>query len=84
MPSCRPPARVTVPPDAAVRLLDFAKPVGLLLDPGVVQISYWRPDAADPDPSLDRVWGFAGVASGWAYFFAMALVGRGWLLAVAG
>jgi SAM-dependent methyltransferase len=33
-----------------------------LLDPGVAQISRWRPDAADPDPAPERVWGYAGVA----------------------
>jgi hypothetical protein len=33
-----------------------------LVTPGVVQISYWRPDDADLDPNPDRVWGYAGIA----------------------
>jgi SAM-dependent methyltransferase len=33
-----------------------------LLDPGVVQISYWRPDGGTPAPNADKVWGYAGVA----------------------
>ncbi len=33
-----------------------------LVDPGVVQISYWRPEGGTPAPNADRVWGYAGVA----------------------
>jgi SAM-dependent methyltransferase len=33
-----------------------------LVAPGVVQISYWRPDGGAPDVNADRVWGYAGVA----------------------
>lgn len=33
-----------------------------LVDPGVVQISYWRPDGGIPAPNADKVWGYAGVA----------------------
>jgi hypothetical protein len=33
-----------------------------LVDPGVVQISYWRPDDGQPDHNADRVWGYCGVA----------------------
>jgi S-adenosyl methyltransferase len=33
-----------------------------ILDPGVVQPSYWRPDGGRPEPGADRVWGYAGVA----------------------
>jgi hypothetical protein len=33
-----------------------------LVDPGVVQISYWRPEGGTPGPNADRVWGYAGVA----------------------
>jgi SAM-dependent methyltransferase len=33
-----------------------------LVDPGVVQLSYWRPDGGTPAPNADRVWGYAGVA----------------------
>jgi hypothetical protein len=35
-----------------------------LIDPGVVQISYWRPDGGHPDHNADRVWGYCGVARG--------------------
>jgi hypothetical protein len=33
-----------------------------LVEPGLVQISYWRPDGGQPDPDADRVWGYGGVA----------------------
>jgi S-adenosyl methyltransferase len=33
-----------------------------LVDPGVVQISYWRPDGGTPAPNAGKVWGYAGVA----------------------
>lgn len=33
-----------------------------LVDPGVVQISYWRPDGGTPPPNADKVWGYAGIA----------------------
>jgi SAM-dependent methyltransferase len=33
-----------------------------LIAPGVVQISYWRPEGGAPDVNADRVWGYAGVA----------------------
>jgi hypothetical protein len=33
-----------------------------LVDPGVVQISCWRPDGGTPAPNADKVWGYAGVA----------------------
>jgi len=33
-----------------------------LVEPGLVQISYWRPDGGQPDPNADRVWGYSGVA----------------------
>jgi hypothetical protein len=33
-----------------------------LVEPGLVQISYWRPDGGEPDPNADRVWGYCGVA----------------------
>ena len=33
-----------------------------LVDPGVVIISYWRPDSGQPDYNADRVWGYCGVA----------------------
>jgi SAM-dependent methyltransferase len=33
-----------------------------LVDPGVVQISHWRPDGGTLPPNAERVWGYAGVA----------------------
>jgi hypothetical protein len=33
-----------------------------LVDPGVVLISYWRPDNSQPDYNADQVWGYCGVA----------------------
>jgi SAM-dependent methyltransferase len=33
-----------------------------LVDPGVVQLSYWRPDNGVPAENADSVWGYAGVA----------------------
>jgi hypothetical protein len=33
-----------------------------LVDPGVVQISYWRPDGGTPAANADKVWGYAGIA----------------------
>jgi hypothetical protein len=32
-----------------------------LVDPGLVQVSYWRPDGA-PEPNADRVWAYGGIA----------------------
>jgi hypothetical protein len=32
-----------------------------LVEPGLVQVSYWRPDG-EPDPNADRVWALGGVA----------------------
>jgi S-adenosyl methyltransferase len=33
-----------------------------LVGPGVMRISYWRPDGGVPAPDADKVWGYAGVA----------------------
>jgi hypothetical protein len=33
-----------------------------LVEPGVAQISYWRPDGGAPALNAGRVWGYAGVA----------------------
>ena len=33
-----------------------------LVDPGLVRISYWRPDGSHPGYDPDRVWGYCGVA----------------------
>jgi SAM-dependent methyltransferase len=34
-----------------------------LVDPGVVQISHWRPKGGTLPPNADRVWGYAGIAA---------------------
>lgn len=33
-----------------------------LLDPGLVPVSYWRPEGGVPDPNADRAWVYGGVA----------------------
>lgn len=33
-----------------------------LADPGLVLVSYWRPDGGDPGPNADRAWVYGGVA----------------------
>ncbi len=33
-----------------------------LLDPGLVLVSYWRPDGGQPDPNADRVMAYGGIA----------------------
>jgi SAM-dependent methyltransferase len=33
-----------------------------LVDPGLVQVSYWRPDGGDPGPNADRAWAYGGAA----------------------
>ena len=33
-----------------------------LVDPGVVLISYWRPESGQQDYNADQVWGYSGVA----------------------
>jgi SAM-dependent methyltransferase len=33
-----------------------------LVEPGLAQISYWRPDGGQPEANADRVWGYCGVA----------------------
>ncbi len=32
-----------------------------LIEPGLVQVSYWRPDGV-PEPNADRVWAYGGIA----------------------
>ena len=44
--------------DAIQRLFNGAD----LVDPGVVIISYWRPDSGQLDYNADQVWGYCGVA----------------------
>jgi len=44
--------------DAVTRMFNGKE----LVDPGVVVISYWRPEGVQPDANADRVWGYCGVA----------------------
>ncbi len=34
-----------------------------LVEPGLVLVSYWRPEGADPGPNADRAWAYGGVAA---------------------
>jgi S-adenosyl methyltransferase len=34
-----------------------------LVEPGLVLVSYWRPDGGEPGPDADRAWAYGGVAS---------------------
>ncbi|MGH3288048.1 MAG: SAM-dependent methyltransferase [Streptosporangiaceae bacterium] len=34
-----------------------------LVDPGLVLVSYWRPEGGDPGPNADRAWVYGGVAA---------------------
>lgn len=34
-----------------------------LIDPGLVLVSYWRPDGGDPGPNAERSWAYGGVAA---------------------
>ena len=34
-----------------------------LIDPGLVLVSYWRPDGGDSGPNADRAWAYGGVAA---------------------
>jgi SAM-dependent methyltransferase len=34
-----------------------------LVDPGLVLVSYWRPDGGDPGPNADRAWAYGGVTA---------------------
>ena len=34
-----------------------------LIDPGLVLVSYWRPDGGDPGPNAERAWAYGGVAA---------------------
>jgi SAM-dependent methyltransferase len=34
-----------------------------LVDPGLVLVSYWRPEDGDPGPNADRAWVYGGVAA---------------------
>jgi hypothetical protein len=34
-----------------------------LVEPGLVLVSYWRPDGGEPGPNADRAWAYGGVAA---------------------
>lgn len=34
-----------------------------LIEPGLVLVSYWRPDNGIPDANADRVWAYGGIAA---------------------
>jgi hypothetical protein len=34
-----------------------------LLEPGLVLVSYWRPEGGEPARNADRAWAYAGVAA---------------------
>ena len=44
--------------DAILRLFNGRE----LVDPGIVQMSFWRPEGDRPEHNADRVWGYCGVA----------------------
>jgi hypothetical protein len=44
--------------DAVLRLFNGRE----LVDPGLVLVSYWRPDGGEPGPNADRAWAYGGVA----------------------
>jgi SAM-dependent methyltransferase len=45
--------------DAIMRMFNGREPV----DPGLVLVSYWRPDGGDPEPNAERAWAYGGVAT---------------------
>jgi hypothetical protein len=34
-----------------------------LVEPGLVLVSYWRPEGGDPGPGADQAWAYGGVAA---------------------
>jgi hypothetical protein len=34
-----------------------------LVDPGLVLVSYWRPEGGEPGQNADRVWVYGGIAT---------------------
>ena len=34
-----------------------------LVDPGLVPVSYWRPEGGAPGPGADKAWVYGGVAA---------------------
>ena len=45
--------------DAVLRLFNGRE----LIDPGLVLVSYWRPDGGEPGPNADRAWAYGGIAA---------------------
>ena len=45
--------------DAIFRMFNGREPI----DPGLVLVSYWRPDGGEPGPNADRAWAYGGVAA---------------------
>ena len=45
--------------DAIMRMFNGRE----LVDPGLVLVSYWRPDGGDPEPNAERAWAYGGVAT---------------------
>jgi hypothetical protein len=45
--------------DAVLRMFNGREPI----DPGLVLVSYWRPDGGEPGPNADRAWAYGGVAA---------------------
>jgi hypothetical protein len=45
--------------DAILRMFNGRE----LVDPGLVLVSYWRPEGGDPGPNADRAWAYGGVAT---------------------
>jgi hypothetical protein len=45
--------------DAILRMFNGRE----LVDPGLVLVSYWRPDGGEPGPNADRAWAYGGVAA---------------------
>ena len=45
--------------DAVLRMFNGREPI----DPGLVLVSYWRPDGGEPGPNADRAWAYCGVAA---------------------
>jgi SAM-dependent methyltransferase len=45
--------------DAILRMFNGRE----LVDPGLVLVSYWRPEGGEPGPNADRAWVYGGVAA---------------------
>ena len=45
--------------DAILRMFNGRE----LVEPGLVLVSYWRPEGGDPGPNADRAWAYGGVAA---------------------